>query len=207
MARRIITIPSDLNANDFNNYFSNIGSDTVSHLRFCDNGSDVENELFWRGSNCLSKFEFNIIKEDSVKAQLQALGRSSKNDVLGFDCKLLCLSSNILAPIITKFANESINTKCVLTDWKLSRVTPIYKGKGDVTEMGNYRPISVIGHIAKIIEREIKTQMCIYLEGNDLITVDQSAYRARHNTQTALHKVLDDWYSNMADGSLTAVCS
>ena len=56
--------PSDLNANDFNNYFSNIGSDTVSHLRFCDNGSDVENELFWRGSNCLSKFEFSIIKED-----------------------------------------------------------------------------------------------------------------------------------------------
>ena len=49
-----------------------------------------------------------------------------------------------------------------------------------MTEMGNYRPISVIGHIAKIIEREIKTQMCIYLEGNDLITVDQSAYRIRH---------------------------
>ena len=45
--------------------------------------------------------------------------------------------------------------------------------------MGNYRPISVIGHIAKIIEREIKTQMCIYLKGNDLITVDQSAYRIR----------------------------
>ena len=55
-------------------YFSNIGSDTVSHLRFCDNGSDVENELFWRGSNCLSKFEFSTIKEDSVEAQLQALG-------------------------------------------------------------------------------------------------------------------------------------
>ena len=54
-------IPSDLNANDFNNYFSNIGSDTVSHLRFCDN---VENELFWRESSCLSKFEFSIIKED-----------------------------------------------------------------------------------------------------------------------------------------------
>ena len=73
-----------------------------------------------------------------------------------------------------------------------------------MTEMGNYRPISVIGHIAKVIEREIKTQMCIYLEGNDLIAVDQSAY---HNTQTALHKVFIDWYSNMADGSLTAVCS
>ena len=73
-----------------------------------------------------------------------------------------------------------------------------------MTEMGKYRPISVISHIAKIIEREINTQMSTYyLEGNiDLSTVDQSAYRARHNTQTALHKVLDDWYFNMADGRL-----
>ena len=49
--------------------------------------------------------------------------------------------------------------------------------------------------------------MCTYLEHNALITVDQSAYRERHNTQTALHKVLDDWYYNTADGLLTSVCS
>ena len=49
--------------------------------------------------------------------------------------------------------------------------------------------------------------MCTYLERNALITVDQSAYRERYNTQTALHKVLDDWYYNIADGLLTSVCS
>ena len=58
-------------------------------------------------------------------------------------------------------------------------MTPIYKGKGDVNDKGNYRPSSVISHIAKIIEREIKHQMCTYLEHNALITVDQSAYRER----------------------------
>ena len=78
----------------------------MSHLRFCDNGYDVENELFRRGSNCLSKFEFSIIKEASA---------------LDYQVKMMSLaltvnyyvSSNILAPIITKFANESINTKIV----------------------------------------------------------------------------------------------
>ena len=49
--------------------------------------------------------------------------------------------------------------------------------------------------------------MCTYVERNALITVDQSAYREGHNTQTALHKVLDDWYYNIADGLLTSVCS
>ena len=54
-----------------------------------------------------------------------------------------------------------------------------------MNEMGKYRPISVISRIAKIIEREVKNQMCTCLEGNDLITVDQSADRAQHNTNTA----------------------
>ena len=94
-----------------------------------------------------------------------------------------------------------------MNDWKLSRVTPIYKGKGDVNVKGNYRQISVISHIAKTIEREIKHQMFTYLERNALITVDQSVYRERHNTQTALHKVLGDWYYNSADVLLTSVCS
>ena len=74
-------------------------------------------------------------------------------------------------------------------------------------EAGNYRPISMIGHIMKIFEKEIKTQLMVYLEINDLITIDQSAYRQQHNTHTALHRVIDDWLCNMSDGNLTAVCS
>ena len=83
--------------------------------------------------------------------------------------KLLCICSDILTPIITKFANVSLETNRVLNDWKVSRVTPIYKGKGDVNDKRNYRQISVISHIANIIEREVKHQMCTYLEHNALI--------------------------------------
>ena len=59
----------------------------------------------------------------------------------------------------------------------------------------------------KILEKEVKVQVMDYLETNHLITVDQSAYLKQHNTQTALHKVVDDWLYNMADGILTGVCS
>ena len=59
----------------------------------------------------------------------------------------------------------------------------------------------------KIFEKQIKTQLMFYLEDNALISADQSAYRKQHNTQTALHKVIDDWFYNMSHGNLTAVCS
>ena len=93
------------------------------------------------------------------------------------------LSADIIAPILTTFYNVSIETQSGISDWKLSKVTPIYKGKGSKDDAGNCRP-SLIGHIMKIFEKEIKLQVMGYLEVNNLITSDQSAYRNQHNTQT-----------------------
>ena len=59
---------------------------------------------------------------------------------------MLFLSADIIAPILTKFYNVSVETETVISDWKLSKVTPIYKGKGSKDEAGNYRPISLISH-------------------------------------------------------------
>ena len=108
--------------------------------------------------------------------QLFAFGNISNNDVLGFDSKLLFWGTEIIAPILTHFDNASLTNKIVISDWKVSKVTPIYKGKGNKEEAGNYRLISLIGHIMKIFEKEIKTQLMVYLEINDLIAIDQSAY-------------------------------
>ena len=47
----------------------------------------------------------------------------------------------------------------------------------------------------------------VYLEINDLITIDKAAYRQQHKTRTALHRVIDDWLCNMSDGNVTAMCS
>ena len=193
--------PNKLTAVHFNQYFSSIGSTTISHLLTTDD-NNTENAIFWRGSNCTSRFDFMNIHLEAVMKQLFALGNTSNNDVLGFDSKLLFLGAEIIAPILTKFYNASLTNRIVISDWKVSKVTPIYKGKGNKEEAGNYRPISLIGHVMKIFEKEIKTQLMVYLEINDLITIDQSAYRQQHNTQTALHRVIDDWLCNMSDGNI-----
>ena len=59
----------------------------------------------------------------------------------------------------------------------------------------------------KIFEKEIQLQVMGYIEVNNLITSDQSAYRNQHNTQTALPRVVDDWLCNISDGNLTGICS
>ena len=69
-------IPNDLSANDLNDYFSTIGSDTVSHLSRSNDDIDQDDALYWREFKWLSKFAFNDVSIDSVIKQLPALGQS-----------------------------------------------------------------------------------------------------------------------------------
>ena len=84
--------PNKLTAVHFNQYFSSIGSTTISHLLTTDD-NNTENAIVWRGSNCTSRFDFNDIHLEAVMKQLFALGNTSNNDVLGFDSKLLFLGA------------------------------------------------------------------------------------------------------------------
>ena len=65
-------IPAELSANDFNEYFSGIGSETVAHLSRADNETASNDTLFWRGSNCISRFDFTDVSVESVTSQLRA---------------------------------------------------------------------------------------------------------------------------------------
>ena len=66
---------------------------------------------------------------------------------------MLFLSADIIAPILTTFYNVSVETETIISDWKLSKVTPIYKGKGSNDAAGNYRHISLTSHIMNIFDK------------------------------------------------------
>ena len=70
----------------------------------------------------------------------------------------------------------------------------------------NYRPISVIGHITKMVEQLVRPQLVNYLEEHSFITPDQSAYMKGHSTQTSLNRVIDDWLENINENQITGVC-
>jgi hypothetical protein len=196
---------SNVNAEKYNEYFNSVGTNTVAHL--LSNVTSYDSNVYWRCSESIYKFAFEEVHVESVLKHLRNLGNESTIDVLGFDGKLLCHASNTIAPILCKIFNISIITQTVPADWKLSRVTPVYKGKGCRDEECNYRPISVICHVAKIMEKLVQNQVMKYLVDHELITCDQSAYLKQHNTQTSLHRVLDDWSWNIDDSLITGICA
>ena len=151
-------------------------------------------------------FKFNEISRNDVLKLLYSLSDKSGMDIHGFDRKLLRLSSEHIVDSLSCIINTSLNSGRFFDDWKVARVTPVYKNCGDVHVMSNYRPISVIGHIAKIVEQLIRSQLVAYLDEHYFITPDQFAYLKGHSTQTSLHRVIDDWLENVNESQITGIC-
>ena len=188
-----------LSAKEFNYFFSSIGSNTTKHL------NDNIN-LLWKGPESIYHFTFNDIHVSDTTKLLKQLSSSSSLDVLNFDCKLLKLSCSLIAGQLTHMFNLSFKFGNVPNDWKYARITPIYKGKGCTDEPVNYRPISVLSFIAKIIEKLVQCQFMYFLVNHQFITLDQYAYRKFHSTTNCLHTTIDEWLENMNDKLLTGVC-
>ena len=119
------------------------------------------------------------------------------------DLVLLRKSAPCISISLANAINKSLRSGVFEQDWKNARVTPIYKDDGDINDENNYCPISVMGHIAKMIESLVSYQIIDFLEEHSFISMDQSAYLKRHSTQTSLHRVIDDWLENVNDGAIT----
>ena len=96
----------------------------------------------------LNNFTSNV---DFVRKKLNKLKNNTVLDVLDLDGRILSIAAPITSYSSCHIFNLSLNNGIVPYDWKLARITPLYKGKGNKNEMCNYRPISVISHVPKIL--------------------------------------------------------
>ena len=98
-----------------------------------------------------------------------------------------------LLPTITEIVNKSLKTGEFPRSMKNALVKPLIKKTSlDPSEYKNYKPVSNLGFVSKVIERVVANQLKTYLSDNDLDEKLQSAYRAKHSTETALLKVVSD---------------
>ena len=156
--------------------------------------------------SCDNEFEFYELNVNFTLKELLKLPLKPSLDVLNFDHKLLHLSAPAIAPSLSHIFNLSLHHGTIPDDWKTARITPIYKNKGSKDDPNNYRPISVVSTIAKILEKHVKNQLMNHLITNNLLSSSQSAYIKNHSTQTALLYLIDKCMSNINNGDLNLIC-
>ena len=103
---------------------------------------------------------------------------------------------DVLLPHLTQLCNVSIQSGCLPLSQKTAMVTPRLKKSGlDPADIKNYRPISNLPFMSKVIEKLILAQLTRYLTANGLFPKFQSGFRRYHSTETAVLRVLSDIYS------------
>ena len=155
--------PSSISAENFHDYFSNIGPKINKTFP----GDPI---LHWSLPEFIYIFKSRPIGVNEVESYNSKLSTESKEDVLGFDSKLIKDGSHALLTSLTSLFNKSILNHHLPADWKSARVTPIFKGTGSINEPCNYRPVSVMSHISKMFAKCINSQLLDYFENHELLT-------------------------------------
>ena len=110
--------------------------------------------------------------------------------------KVLKNCAGVLAPPLTKLFNRSINEGKFPEIWKMANVVPIHKS-GDKHLVNNYRPISLLSCVGKVLEACIQKHILNYLIQNNLITAQQSGFLPNHSTIYQLLNIYNDISSAM----------
>ena len=97
------------------------------------------------------------------------------------------------APFLCHRLNWSLEHGAVPSVFKSACVTPLLKKADlDSVDVKSYRPISNSSVTSKLLESVVSKQLVKYLKDKDLLSDLQSAYRAKHSTETVVLKVLAD---------------
>ncbi|CAF4853482.1 unnamed protein product [Pieris macdunnoughi] len=96
----------------------------------------------------------------------------------------------IIVPPLTYIVNLIFSTGVFPDQLKLADIVPIFKS-GDRECVNNYRPISKLPTIAKVIEKLINKRLVHYLETKNLISSSQFGFRSGSSTNDAVHELTD----------------
>ena len=188
-------------SNAFNEYFSTVGE--TLHKTFSSTKKRMKRKRSKKLPN-QSLFVFTDTVPNDVEKVIKNLPINKATGPDNLPTKLLKPVASTIAPAITHILNQSFRTGSIPSGWKCARVTPIFKG-GDKTCLENYRPISVIPILAKIMEKIAYDQTIKYLTENKVLTNCQSGFRSMHSTETALINVTEKWLKEIDNGNIVGI--
>ena len=189
---------SDQNmAEKFADYFLNkiqCIREALSHVPTYSSGTQVDCRLS----------KFLPLTSDQVRKIIFSLSTKS--------CELDAMPTKLLKdiipgvlPVINKIVNLSLEQGVFAENWKTSVIRPLLKKQGLDLTTSNYRPVSNLPFLSKVLEKAALQQFMAHSDYNHLMPDYQSAYRKHFSCETALVKLMDDLLWSMEKQQATAL--
>ena len=195
-------------ADCFNNFYTNVAGNLVKNLPpsqgFFNTDSDVFKNYYKDKGTGSMRFNILPITSEFVFKELCALNPTKSTGLDGIPARFLRDGAIALKDHLAHIINLSISSSSVPQDFKTARVKPLYKKK-DRSEVGNYRPVSILSVASKILERAVYTQLESYLRENNILYSFQSGFRGSFSTDTCLTHLTDYIHNQTSCGNFTGM--
>ena len=185
----------NLSATKFNQYFTTIAGSLCGHF----SDPSPPRVLTPRVDR---EFIPQHLSPAFVLLELRKLKSTKATGLDGISAELLKDAAQEVAKPIANLINLTFSTGEIPQEWKEAKVTTIFKS-GEKDDINNYRPISVLPLLSKIMERPIQVQLVSFLTENNALSEHQSGFRKRHSTQTAVTYLSDFILENTDKQKLT----
>ena len=196
-------IPSNVPKSDLPNTFSEFFTNKIENIRKTFTSSVLTVSAL--EENVFKGIAFNKFKPVS-EADIMEIMNDSSNKYCELDTlptPLLKSSLQELCSVITSFVNLSLSSGDFPLSFKNSLVNPLLKNFAlDQNDLKNYRPVSNLPFLSKILEKVVLKQTQSHLLLNHLGELFQSAYKKHHSTETALLKVYNDLLNGIDGGDI-----
>ena len=140
------------------------------------------------------RFEFSEATVDMVQKELKNLNPKKATTFKNIPSKIIKSNYETCATVLTPIYNECIKNALFPEKMKLADITPVHK-KDDVTNVKNYRPISVLPSTSKVFERLLQTEINGFI--STYLSKYLCGYRKGFSAQHALISLLEKWKSTL----------
>ena len=192
-----------------NDYFINVGNfDSPGSLDLTDNEITLSSEEDGDESvsnNYPSLDNFSKVSESQTYRIVKEINVSKSSGLDNVSSYIVKEAFLALIPEVTFMYNLSLSTSVFPMDWKKATVVPIPKA-GDLTQVHNFRPISLLPLLGKILEKMVHSQIANYLEANSLLIDSQHGFRAGHSTAHSIEQ-LTTYISTKQDSRLPTLAT
>jgi len=172
--------------NHMNNFFTNVGEEMaetiIDSLR---KPLDQIISQYKPVTRTLHSIYFHPVTEDELLEAISSLRNDSAPGLDGINNRTLKSIKNVIVKPLIHIFNLSLSKGIFPKAMKETCVRPLHKG-GDKTNATNYRPISLISNISKILEKLVKKRLVNYMEKNNLLSRNQFGFREGRSTEDAV---------------------
>ena len=177
--------PPNLLAQIINNYFLNVpGNLKIQATKNNDFISLLEKHYPY----AFPPMQIVPVTEGEIRGIINTMKPKNSSGYDGISTKVLKLSGSQISKTLAFIIDKSIKTGIFPERLKYAVVTPLHK-RGDVSDIANYRPISLLPAFSKILEKIMHSRLYQHLQTNNILTTEQYGFRKGLSTEQATYSL------------------